>query len=287
MHAEEVHFFPVVEEGDYLLIIAEEEDRLVQSQCHLFTHWSSLGVYQYGSPQNLIQLDMLSDLPKFYGTRDDDPSRHLERYIKRMTIALITDEGYWHVWFPTTLDGEAYKWYRDHDAGHFMTWDQLLREFLTEYMPEVDQSTALRTLAVMRQGEDESITAYIRRIDLVRSRYVGIALNEMTLRHFFIQGFSKSATVRSVMKRNPVTLADAKTAAREVEQFEKDYEKLWRREDKSIPQFVPICHRVLNVPTVSQEGQVPHVPVNTGLHPLAVRDPKPMLALPAPRIDPR
>ena len=79
-------------------------------------------------PQNLIPLDMRSDLPKFYGTRDDDPSRHMERYIKRMTIALITDEGYWFVWFPTTLDGEAYEWYQDHDAGHFMTWDQLLRE---------------------------------------------------------------------------------------------------------------------------------------------------------------
>ena len=93
-------------------------------------------------------------------------------------------------------------------------------------MPEVDQSTALRTLAVMRQGKEESITAYIRRFDLVQSRYVGIALNEDTLRHFFIQGFSKPATVCSVMKRNPVTLADAKTVAREVEQFEKDYEKL-------------------------------------------------------------
>ena len=140
-------------------------------------------------PQNLVPLDMPTDLPKFYGTRDDDPSRHMERYIERMTIALINDQGYWLVWFPTTLDGEAYEWYRDHDEGHFMTWDQLLREFLTEYRPEVDQSTALRTLAVMRQRWDESITVYIRRFDLVRSRYVGITLNEDTLRHFFIQGF--------------------------------------------------------------------------------------------------
>ena len=145
--------------------------------------------------QNLISLDMPSDLPKFYGTRDDNPSRHMERYIKRMTIALITDERYWLVWFPTTLDGEAYEWYRDHNAGHFMMWDQLLREFLTKYMSEVDQSTALRTLTVMRQREDESITAYIRRFDLVRSRFVGVTLNKDTLRHFFIQVFSKPATV--------------------------------------------------------------------------------------------
>ena len=37
-----------------------------------------------------------------------------------------------------------------------------------------------------------------------------------------------------MLERNPVTLADAKVAAKEVEQFEKDYEKLWRIEDESI-----------------------------------------------------
>ena len=93
------------------------------------------------------------------------------------------------MWFPTTLDGETYERYRDHDERHFMMWDQLLREFLTEYRPEVDQSTALRTLVVMRQGGDESITAYIRRFDSVRSRYVGITLNEDTLRHFLSKVF--------------------------------------------------------------------------------------------------
>ena len=152
-------------------------------------------------------------------------------------------------------------------------------------MPEVDQSTALRTLAVMRQGEEESITEYIRQFDSVRSRYVGVALNEETLRQFFIQGFSKPSTVRSVMKRNPVTVADVKTATREVEHFEKDYEKLWRREDESIPQFVPIRPMVFNVPTVGQEGQVPHVPVKTSPQLLATRAPEPMLAIPAQKID--
>ena len=166
-----------------------------------------------------------------------------------------------------------------------MTWDQLLREFLTEYAPEEDQSTALRTLAIMRQGEEESITAYIRRFEWVRSRYVGVALNEETLRQFFIQGFAKPSTVRSVMKRNLVTVADAKTAAREVEQSEKDYEELWRREDESIPQFVPIHPMVFNVPTVGPEVPVPHVPAKPRPHLLATRVPEPMLALPAPKVD--
>ena len=89
-------------------------------------------------PQNLVPLDMPADLPKFYEMRDDNPSRHMERYIERMTFALITNQGYWLVWFPTTLDEEAYEWYRDQDEGHFMMWDQLLREFLTEYRLKID-----------------------------------------------------------------------------------------------------------------------------------------------------
>ena len=143
------------------------------------------------------------------------------------------------MWFPTTLDGEAYKWYRDHDERHFGTWDQLLREFLTEYRPEVDQSTALGTLAIMKQGRDEGITAYIRRFDSVCSRYIGITLNEKTFRQVFIQGFFKSATNCIVLERNRVTLADAKDATREVEQLEKDNERLWRKEDDSIRSSYP------------------------------------------------
>ena len=48
---------------------------------------------------------------------------------------------------------------------------------------------------------------------------------------------------------------------------------------------MPIRPRLLNVPIVGQEGQVPHVPVNTRPRPLAAKDPEPMLALPTPKID--
>ena len=72
-------------------------------------------------PQNLVATDMPTNLLKFYGIKDDDPSRHMERYVEHMIFLLITVQGYWLVWFPTTLDGEAYKWHRDHDKIHFRT----------------------------------------------------------------------------------------------------------------------------------------------------------------------
>ena len=125
-------------------------------------------------PQGLPSLDISSNLPKFYETKDEDPSRHMERVIS----SLITNQQYWLVWFPTTLDGEAYEWYRDHYEGHFRTWDQLQLEFLNEFRPEVDQSMAFRVLMTMRQGRDEEISAYIRKFDWVCARWVGDLLND-------------------------------------------------------------------------------------------------------------
>src|SRR6202048_2343848 len=124
-------------------------------------------------PQNLAAMDMPSHLPKFYGTKDEDPSRHIERYMERLASSLVTNPGYWLVWFSTILEGEAYECYRDHAEGHFRGWDQLQREFLNEFRPEVGQSTALRALASLKQGREEEISAYIRRFALVCTRFVG------------------------------------------------------------------------------------------------------------------
>ena len=60
-------------------------------------------------PQNLAAVDMPSDLPKFYGTKDEDPFRHMERYIERLANSLVTNPAYWLVSFLTTLEGEAYE----------------------------------------------------------------------------------------------------------------------------------------------------------------------------------
>ena len=101
-------------------------------------------------PQNLQVVDKPSYLPKFYGTKDEDPSRHMERYIERLASFLVTNPEYWLVWFPITLEGEAYEWYRDHAEGHCRGWGQLQRDILNEFRPEVGQSTALTALASLK-----------------------------------------------------------------------------------------------------------------------------------------
>ena len=59
-------------------------------------------------------------------------------------------------------------------------------------------------------------------------------LNDDTLKQFFIQGFIKSGTIHSMLEKNPRMLAEAKTAAREVDQLDRAYERLWRRKDELI-----------------------------------------------------
>ena len=235
--------------------------------------------------QNLVAVEMPFHLPKFYGTKDEDPSRHMERYIERLASSLVNNLGYWLVWFPTTLEGETYEWYRDHAEGHFRRWEQLQREFLNVFRPEVGQSTALRALASLKQGKEEEISAYIRRFDLVCTWFVGTMLNNDTLKHFFIQGFFKSGIIRGVLEKNPQILADAKRAAREMKSLDRDHERLWRNEDELISQFIPTRPRVVEGEPAKYESQVPYAIVDTGPRPLAVREPAPLLALPASRVD--
>ena len=70
-------------------------------------------------PQNLVAVDMPSHFFKFYGTKDKDPCRHMERYVESLARSLVTNPGYWLVWFPTTLGGEAYEWYKNHAEEYF------------------------------------------------------------------------------------------------------------------------------------------------------------------------
>ena len=60
-------------------------------------------------PQKLHAVDIPSHLPKFYGTKDDDPTKHMERYIEKFGSSLVTNPEYWVVWFPTTLESKTYK----------------------------------------------------------------------------------------------------------------------------------------------------------------------------------
>ena len=230
-------------------------------------------------PAGLVATAIPPNLPLFRGTKNEDPSMHVEQFIELLNTCLITDNRYYLVWFPTTLKDGAYEWYRNHNANTFATWDDLQRAFLDEYRPQVDQSAALTAVASFRQGKDEDITSYIRRFELVVSRYVGNFLADDTLKHFFIQGFAKESTIREILNTRPQTLDAAKRAARIVDEVDKEHNRIWRKEGQYIPSFIPIYARD------KQEGEghwlygPGHPPLAIDPQPLSVRPPAPLPAI--------
>ena len=74
-------------------------------------------------------------------------------------------------------------------------------------------------------------------------------------------------------------------AARDMEYIDRDYKRLWRKENKLISQFFLLPPKV-GVDPMRSLTRSPYVSIETVPLPLAVKDFIPMLALPAPRTDP-
>jgi len=101
-------------------------------------------------PQGLREVLIPYNLPKFFGSRDDDLATHVERFEEILISSLVTDHRYYLIWFPNTLTRTAYSWYRSHDAGFFTTWLQLQAAFLRYFRPETEQQQALTALNNIR-----------------------------------------------------------------------------------------------------------------------------------------
>ena len=109
-------------------------------------------------------------------------------------------------------------------------------------------------------------------------------MNDSTIRHYFIQGMDQNSSRRDVLTRRSITLADAITAALEVDVIEKEQERMEKRleerMEEPIPSFIPISHH-------SNETARPemkeHYLTNTNSVsfiqpvPLATREPPPLL----------
>ena len=67
--------------------------------------------------------------------------------------------------------------------------------------------------------------------------------------------------------------------------LDRDHERLWRREDESIPKFIVIRLRVAEGKTCKYGNQTPYALIYTGPLLLAVREPTPLLAILVSRVD--
>ena len=224
---------------------------------------------------------MPPNLPRFSGSRNEDPTVHIERFEELLISSLVTEPEYYLIWFPTTLTGTAYAWYRSHPARTFTTWNQLQAAFLRQFRPETGQQQALVALTSIRQGPSEDISSYVRRFRVVCTRYVGTLLNEDTIKYYFLQGFDRNSTRREVLTRRPITLEDAIRAALDVDMIDKENDRMEKRTNEPIPSFIPIDFQTTepllqhqNADVYRSGAGVMHMHQPT---PLAIREPIPLL----------
>ena len=83
-------------------------------------------------------------------------------------------------------------------------------------------------------------------------------------------------------ERSAEILEETKAAVGEIERDNKDYERLWRKEVESIPQFIPIRARAPERDQGAVTNRLPQQVMDTGPKPLTFREPTPLLALPVP-----
>jgi len=59
-------------------------------------------------PNGLKGIAILTNLPKFTGSPNEDPATHVETFVKVLTTSLMIDHDYYLIWFPSTLADSAY-----------------------------------------------------------------------------------------------------------------------------------------------------------------------------------
>ena len=70
-------------------------------------------------PPNLREIPIPTNLPKFSGSRHEDPTAHVERFEEMLVSSLVIDPGHYLIWFPNTLMDSTYSWYRSHAPRTF------------------------------------------------------------------------------------------------------------------------------------------------------------------------
>ncbi|XP_075667350.1 uncharacterized protein LOC142636942 [Castanea sativa] len=105
----------------------------------------------------------ISDIDKFDGT--GDPELHIRKFLMMagtgVTGGLRDDQKAYA--FPTSLTGNAERWYRSSNAKNTKTWDELQKEFMKHFSYKIHLDVTLRDLETTRQKPNETFSEFIVR----------------------------------------------------------------------------------------------------------------------------
>lgn len=90
-------------------------------------------------PLELQGVSILPNLLSFNRSINEDLAAHIERFVEILITSLVTNHGYYLIWFPMILIDFAYTCYRSHVERAFTKWKQFLAAFLHQYRPVIGQ----------------------------------------------------------------------------------------------------------------------------------------------------
>lgn len=139
-----------------------------------------------------------------------------------------------------TLKDGTYEWYKNYILQTFKNWNILMRAFLKIFRLKIGQSNVFTVLFSLRQGKRKEITSYIWQFKVIIIQFVKILLTNDTFIQFFIQGFNNEGKIRKNFKGRPKNLEDTKKIVWIIEDIDKEQEKMSKKEDHRISNFISI-----------------------------------------------
>lgn len=103
---------------------------------------------------------VLSDYLKF--TEIENPHHHVKSFLNVMAIKGIEKDAF-HMLFPWTFSPEVTRWYHALDSQKTSSWDELCREFITQYSCNTEAPFTIRDLEMIKQEDKESFTDFLIR----------------------------------------------------------------------------------------------------------------------------
>jgi hypothetical protein len=112
----------------------------------------------------VIMVGPKEKLPKFYGDGTTDPIRHNKTCETIWRANGITDTNEWVRQFPATLRGVTIDWFADTNPQKSTSWDDVKKEFITEFQLLCDDNEIVAEIYNTKQGKNETVRVYARKL---------------------------------------------------------------------------------------------------------------------------
>jgi hypothetical protein len=132
----------------------------------------------------------MPDLIKFSGDDDRTTWEHISQY-----TAQLGEAGVYNalkvLLFSLSLTGTAFAWFSSLAPVSIISWDMLEHKFHDHFYSGIIQ-LKLTDLTSVRQGRDETVSAYIKRFKETKNRCFNLSITDMDLADICLKGLRSS-----------------------------------------------------------------------------------------------